>query len=346
MRKHRNISRLGLLMAGGGAKVRRLIAEDGHHQSSDLEHILAAKLPAPLLDAARTAEESAVPRLLERVCRAGWRWLDSSSRDYPAALNQTTDPPLGLFVKGRLDPGPAVAIVGSRRATPYGIQVSRLLAESVGQVGGTVISGMARGVDAAAHEGALSVGGTTWAVWGCGPDQVYPPEHAPLAEKIGETGALLTEYLPGSSPRRHHFPERNRIVAGLASVVVVVEAAARSGALSTARQALDEGRDVMAVPGSIFSEVSVGPNGLLRAGAQPVTCAGDLLEALGLDREATGVTKPDLEGTHLEFGEAVTADELAQRMGKSVDVVQATVVEMEIRGLIERGPDGLIRRRK
>lgn len=346
MKKQRRISRLGLLMAGGGAKVRRLIAEDGHHQSRDLEHVLAAVLPAALLDAARTAEESAVPRLLERVSCAGWRWLDSASPEYPAALNQTTDPPLGLFVKGRLELGPAVAIVGSRRATPYGIQASRLLAESVGQAGGTVISGMARGVDAAAHEGALSVGGRTWAVWGCGPDKVYPPEHAGLAEKIGETGALLTEYLPGSSPRRHHFPERNRIVAGLASVVVVVEAAARSGALSTARQALDEGRDVMAVPGSIFSEVSVGPNGLLRAGAQPVNCAGDLLDALGLDRKSADAPRPGLEATHLEFGEAVTADELAQRMGNTVDMVQARLVEMEIQGLIERGPDGLIRRRR
>ncbi len=205
---------------------------------------------------------------------------------------------------------------------------------------------MARGVDAAAHEGALSVGGKTWAVWGCGPDTVYPPEHGGLAEKIGETGALLTEYLPGASPRRHHFPERNRIVAGLASVVVVVEAAARSGALSTARQALDEGRDVMAVPGSIFSEVSVGPNGLLRAGAQPVTCAGDLLEALGLDREPTGVAGSKDEGPPIELGEAVTADEWAQRMEKPVDIAQAALVEMEIRGLIERGPDGLIRRRK
>ncbi len=346
MKKKRNISRLGLLLAGGGAKVRRLLAENGHQQSRDLEQALATNLPAALLDAARTAEESAVPRLLERVSRAGWQWLDSSSPDYPAALNQTTDPPLGLFVKGRLDPGPAVAIVGSRRATAYGNQVSRLLAETVGRAGGTIISGMARGVDAAAHEGALSVGGKTWAVWGCGPDKVYPPEHAGLAERIGETGALVTEYLPGSSPRRHHFPERNRIVAGLASVVVVVEAAARSGALSTARQALDEGREVMAVPGSIFSEVSVGPNGLLRAGAQPVACAGDLLEALGLDRETEAVVGTDLEATHIEFGEAVTVDELAQRMGKTVDIVQVTLVEMEIHGLIERGTDGLIRRRK
>ncbi len=122
------------------------------------------------------------------------------------------------------------------------------------------------------------------------------------------------------------------------------EAAARSGALSTARQALDEGRDVMAVPGSIFSEVSVGPNGLLRAGAQPVTCPGDLLDALGL--EAGSAPMNESEVMHLERGEAVTADELAQRMGQPVDVVQVKIVEMEIQGMVERGPDGLIRRRR
>lgn len=337
------ISRLGLLMAGGGAKVRRIVAEAGD-QAGDLADFLDGKVPKALLDAARMTQESAVPQLLERVSRAGWRWISSEAPDYPGGLNHTADPPLGLFVKGLLGGGPSVAIVGSRRATPYGVQASRILAESVGRAGGTIISGMARGVDAAAHEGALSVGGTTWAVWGCGPDRIYPPEHARLADQISETGALLTEYLPGTSPRRHHFPERNRIVAGLASVVVVVEAAARSGALSTARQALDEGRDVMAVPGSIFSEVSVGPNGLLRAGAQPVTCPGDLLDALGL--EAGSEVNHDPKVMFLELGEAVTVDQLAERMEQSVDLVQAKIVEMEIQGLVERGPDGLIRRRR
>ncbi len=343
MRSSRIISRLGILMAGGGAKVRRIVAE-ADDQTRDLAEILDGRMPKALLDAARMTEQSVVPQLLERVSKAGWRWISPGTPGYPGALNHTADPPLGLFVKGRLDIGPSVAIVGSRRATPYGIQASRFLAESVGRAGGITISGMARGVDAAAHEGALSVGGKTWAVWGCGPDRIYPPEHARLADQIAETGALLTEYPPGSPPRRHHFPERNRIVAGLASVVVVVEAAARSGALSTARQALDEGRDVMAVPGSIFSEVSVGPNGLLRAGAQPVTCPGDLLDALGL--EVGSVPTQDLEVMFLKLGEAVTVDQLAERMGQTVDLVQAGIVEMEIRGLVERGPDGLIRRRR
>jgi len=336
-----NISRLAILMAGGGAKVRRIVAEADDH-TGDLARMLEGKVPKAFLDAARETEESAVPRLLERVTKAGWRWINPGTPNYPGVLNHTADPPLGLFIKGQLSFGPSVAIVGSRRATPYGLQASRLLAESVGLAGGTVISGMARGVDAAAHEGALCVGGRTWAVWGCGPDRIYPPEHARLADQIAESGALLTEYPPGSPPRRHHFPERNRIVAGLASVVVVVEAAARSGALSTARQALDEGRDVMAVPGSIFSEVSVGPNGLLRAGAQGVTCPGDLLDALGL--EAGTMPTSELEEMHLKLGEAVTVDQLVERMAQKVDFVQARIVEMEIQGLVNRGPDGLIRR--
>lgn len=337
------ISRLGLLMAGGGVKVRRIVSE-AHQSSVDLAETLEGRAPPALMDAARKAEESAVPDLLERISRAGWRWINPETPDYPRALNTTADPPLGLFVKGRLGGGPSVAIVGSRRATAYGIQVSRSLAESVGQAGGTIVSGMARGVDAAAHEGALDVGGKTLAVWGCGPDTIYPPEHAALADQIAETGALLTEYPPGSPPRRHHFPERNRIVAGLASVVVVVEAAARSGALSTARQALDEGREVMAVPGSIFSEVSVGPNGLVRAGAQPITCPGDLLEALGL--EAGSAPSFEEEAEALKMGEAVTVDQMAARMNQGVDVVQARLIEMEIQGLVDRGTDGLFRRRK
>jgi len=339
MGNSREISRLALLIAGGGAKVRRLVAACS---SGDQ---LEAVLPPPLMKAARRAEDGPVSRLLERVERTGWCWLGSDAPEYPAILNHTADPPLGLFIKGRLGPGPSIAIVGSRRATTYGLDAARFLAESVGRAGGTIISGMARGVDAAAHEGALSVGAPTWAVWGCGPDTIYPPEHARLAEQIAETGALITEYLPGAKPRRHHFPERNRIVAGLASIVVVVEAAARSGALSTARQALDEGREVMAVPGSIFSEVSVGPNGLLRAGALPVTCTGDLIEALGLDQISAAHGDLDPDAVHLEPGEALTLEEVAQRMGGTMADVQAKIVRLEIEGLIERGVDGLVRRR-
>ena len=172
-------------------------------------------------------------------------------------MRAISDPPLGLFVRGQLTDKPAVTIVGSRKASPYGRQVARLLGEELGRAGVVVVSGMARGVDKAAHEGALAVGGSSWAVWGTGPDRVYPPEHGALAEELATCGALLTEYPPGTPPRRHHFPERNRILAGVARAVVVVEAAARSGALVTARLGLEEGREVLAVPGNIFSELSV-----------------------------------------------------------------------------------------
>ncbi len=160
--------------------------------------------------------------------------------------------------------------MGARRATAYGREVAEYLGRELAAAGVAVVSGMARGVDAAAHRGALAGGGRTVAVWGAGPDRVYPPEHAELAEEIAAPGCLLTEYPPGAPPLAHHFPERNRLIAGLAEAVVVVEADERSGALITARLALDEGREVLAVPGSVFSRLSAGPNGLLRAGAAPV----------------------------------------------------------------------------
>lgn len=338
-----DLSLLALLLTGGGSALRRQVSAV-RSGGGCLEAALTGHLPPALVAEARRTREHAVPNLLERLHERGWRWVASSEPDYPDRLNDTADPPLGLFIKGRLQPKPTVAIVGSRRATPYGLQAARHLADAVARAGGSVVSGMARGIDGAAHEGALEAGGHTAAVWGCGPDRIYPPEHTALAERIGAAGALITEYPPGTPPRRHHFPERNRLVAGLASVVVVVEAAARSGALSTARQALDEGREVMAVPGSIFSEASIGPHGLLREGAVPVTGAEDVLEALGL--EASDAPPADQPPLPLDWGEAATVDELAARMETGIDRVQAAVVEMEIQGLIERRPDGSVVRRR
>ncbi len=335
--------RLGLVLAGGGSKARRVIARA--RREGSFRWGTPGVLPKALVEAGRRAERDAVPHLLDRLEREGWRWLTPECPDYPQSLEETADPPLGLFVRGATRKGPSVAIVGARKASAYGLQVARVLGRVVAQAGGTVISGMARGIDGAAHEGALEGGGPTWAVWGCGPDTIYPREHEDLARRIAENGLLITEYPPGVGPRRHHFPERNRIIAGLAEVVVVVEAAARSGAIVTARQALEEGREVMAVPGSIFSEVSVGPNGLLRAGATPLTGPGDLLETLGLGRDIPGASDAGDIDLPINLGEAVTLDELTDRMGRPAEEVQARVVELEILGRLERRPDGRIRRR-
>jgi DNA processing protein len=332
--------RLGLVLAGGGGRVRRMVAEvpGGQPLSVGLSNSGA---PRALLDTAAKLATAEAKTVVDRVTAAGWRWMTPDDDDYPALLAATSDPPLGLFVRGRVDDRAAVAIVGSRKATPYGRQVARLLGEELGGAGVIVVSGMARGVDEAAHRGAVAAGGRSWAVWGAGPDRIYPPEHGELAEELAKRGALITEYPPGTPPRRHHFPERNRILAGLARAVVVIEAAARSGALITARLAMEEGREVLAVPGNIFSELSVGPNTLLRVGARPLLTPRDLFEAIGCQPPDKAEPPPD-DGL-LEFigvGEALTVDEIADRAGRVVAETLGDLLAMELAGEVSRQADG------
>lgn len=334
---HQPRLRLALLLAGGGRKTRRLVAGDEGREGQ-----LWARAPAALKTEVARLLDDEVPRVLGWVKREGWRWLVPGDAGYPSSLEHSSDPPLGLFVRGELRSAPVVSVVGSRRATSYGKQVARVLGEELARAGVVVASGMARGVDAAAHEGAIAAGGPTWAVWGAGPDRVYPPEHKELAAAITTCGALITEYLPGTSPRPHHFPERNRIIAGLAQAVVVVEAAARSGALITARLALDEGREVLAVPGSILSEVSTGPNTLLCLGARPMLTPRDVLDAIGHDLST--VEGPEAAAhplmAHLSAGERLTTDELVTRSGLSVPEVHTALLDLELRGEVERRRDG------
>jgi DNA processing protein len=331
--------RLGLVLAAGGARVRRAAATAPPEEP--LASVLAAGGVAPaVISAAQSLADSEARTASNRAAEAGWRWLIPGDADYPSLLLSLVDPPLGLFVCGRLSNAPTVAVVGSRKATPYGSQVARLLGEELGRSGVVTVSGMARGVDAEAHRGALRVGGVTWAVWGSGPDRVYPPEHAALATEISGSGALMTEYPPGTPPRRHHFPERNRILAGLSRAVVVVEAAARSGALITARLAMEEGREVLAVPGNIFSELSVGPNTLIRVGARPLLTPRDLFEAIGVQPPAAVKNPRAVESSWITDGEAVTVDEIAARAGLTVAEVAARVLELELAGDLRRLEDG------
>jgi DNA processing protein len=275
----------------------------------------------------------------------GWRWVAEGEASFPARLATTADPPLGVFLRGEVSGARAVALVGARRATAYGREVAEYLGRELAAAGVAVVSGMARGVDAAAHRGALAAGGPTVAVWGAGPDRVYPPEHAPLAEKIAASGCLLTEYPPGAPPLAHHFPERNRLIAGLAEAVIVVEADERSGALITARLALDEGREVLAVPGSVFSRLSAGPNGLLRAGAAPVLSADDVLAAIGLPPRAAAAGGPEPALLALiPAGEAVTVDRLAAASGLPVAQVLEGLLALELAGRVAREADGRYRR--
>ena len=335
--------RLALLLAGGGAACRRLLAAPC--AMANPESAIEAGAPRALVRTARQLLCREVDQVLENAVGAGWRWLVPGDGEFPSLIEAIADPPLGLFVRGSLSSAPPVAVVGSRRATRYGLQVARMLGEELARAGVVVVSGMARGVDAAAHRGALDAGGPTWAIWGAGPDRVYPPEHGRLAEGIASGGALITEYPPGTSPRRHHFPERNRLIAGACQATVVVEAAARSGALSTARVAVEEGREVFSVPGPIFSDTSVGPNTLLRIGARPLQTPGDVLDFVlpGWRNSPAGKGDTAAREALLEYlpaGQGLTADEVAAAAGIGVGEALSRLLTLEVSGTVERGADG------
>ena len=224
---------------------------------------------------------------------------------YPAALHELHDPPLAVFLRGALAetplpaPGGAVAIVGARRPTDAGLRIARRLGAFAAGGGVTVVSGMALGIDAAAHGGALDAGGPTVAVLGCGTDIAYPRRHRGLYERILKHGLAISEYSPGTAPAPWRFPARNRLIAALAATLVVVEARARSGALITADHALDLGRDVVAVPGAAGSSAAAGTNGLIKAGAGLVEDESDLAVWLGIDAPEAHAPPGDAEACAL-----------------------------------------------
>ena len=213
--------------------------------------------------------------------------LDWSHSRYPAWLRMVPDPPPVLWVKGDLDTldVTSVAIVGSRAASQYARLVARELAAGLAEAGLVVTSGMARGVDGAAHEACLAAGGRTIAVFGTGVDVIYPPEHRELADRIAARGLLVSEFPPGTLPYKSNFPRRNRIISGLSRAVIIVEASEKSGSLITARTALEQGREVMAVPGSVLHGRNRGAHALIKDGAMPVESAADILDALGMARK-------------------------------------------------------------
>ncbi len=262
---------------------------------------------------------------------------------YPRLLGHIPDPPTRLWVRGDapldvLD-RPAVAIVGARACSGYGRSVARLLAAEAASGGAVVVSGMARGVDGEAHRGALAAGGTTVAVLGCGIDRDYPAAHAELAAAIVAAGGLVvSEYEPGVEPAPWRFPARNRIIAGLARATVGVEARERSGALITADFALEDGREVLAVPGEITSALSAGSNALLRMGATPATGPADVLEALGLDAPRAAAATPDdpvaaAVLTAVGAG-AGTPDELSRATGIGAGEIAAALALLELAGAV------------
>jgi DNA processing protein len=270
------------------------------------------------------------------------RSVRRGERGYPALLAQIPDPPARIWVRGdaplEVLERTSVAIVGARACSGYGRAVARLLAAEAARVGAVVVSGLARGVDGEAHRGALGVEGVTVAVLGCGVDRDYPAAHGPLAGSIVERGGLIvSEYEPGTEPAPWRFPARNRIIAGLARATVVVEARERSGALITADFALEDGREVLAVPGEITSALSAGTNSLLRQGATPATCAADVLTAIGLEPTPVRATPSDpVSASILEAvgAGATTVDELARAAGLAAGELAAALAVLELDGAV------------
>ena len=314
---------------------RRLLAADARQKTDETVDVRA--LAADAIRRAAAASITAIP------------W---SAPDYPVSLTTIADPPPVLWTRGRVESlsAPTVAIVGSRTASPYGLAVAEQLAADLAACGVVIVSGLARGVDSAAHRGALGAGGVTVAVLGSGVDVIYPPEHKALAQAIDAAGAVVSELVPGTGPLPWFFPLRNRIISGLSRAVVVIEASEKSGSLITARCALDQGRDVLAVPGNVLSGRSRGAHALLKDGAKIVESADDILEELGMTRlgagagpGGTGAAAPrpaDPVLDCLTAGEACDLDEISERSGLQTARLLPRLFELEMQGLVRRAGGG------
>jgi DNA processing protein len=318
-------------------------------------HVLERLIELSERDAVDAAAQAAGLRrkadgLLDAAAQGGIEPIGLLDARYPPRLRSIPDPPAVLYMRG--EPAslstPSIAIVGSRAASPYGLSVAAQLGRDLAAAGLTVVSGLARGCDAAAHQGALDAGGLTVGVLGCGADIVYPAEHRNLYRSVAERGAIVSELPPGAPPLPGHFPRRNRIISGLAGGVVVIEASARSGSLITAACALEQGRDVMAVPGNVLSQRHTGCHDLLRDGARLVQSAQDVLDELGwsspaprkasLDGQQSPATEP-LLGC-LPPGEDCDVETLAQRSGLPVAALLGRMTRLELTGAVRRTPGG------
>lgn len=293
---------------------------------------------------------------LARLERLGGRLLVWSDEDYPPLLREIHDPPMVLFAVGKTETlaGPAVALAGARRATPYGRRTTRRLAAELAAAGITIVSGLARGIDACAHAGALEVGGRTAAVLGSGVDVVYPAEHKRLHMEVARQGCIVSEYPLGTRPEARNFPERNRIISGLCRAVVVVEAAEKSGSLITARLALEQGRDVFAVPGPIGAATR-GSHRLLREGAILAESAADIVGEIAPqlaarqpaavpERNAPPAGSPQAELLARLPAQPAHVDEIAARAGLDPGAALALLLELELGGLVEQMPGKYFRR--
>jgi DNA processing protein len=299
----------------------------------------------------RGPSASLVERELSLVNEAGGRLVTLRDSSYPARLKEIYDPPPVLYVRGELrqEDDLSISIVGSRKTSSYGRGITERISQDLARCGVTIVSGMARGIDSVAHWGALLAGGRTIAVLGCGIDVIYPPENRPLFGRIIEQGAVLSEFRMGSLPEGGHFPKRNRIISGMSRGVVVVQAGMKSGSLITARYALDQGRDVYAVPGNVGSQSSQGSNWLIKQGAKLVESSQDVLEEIlpggrtggkeGAAAESRPVpVLPEEEKRLFELlGEdPLHIDEIICRSGMEAGRVSSLLLTLEIKGLISQ----------
>jgi DNA processing protein len=310
------------------------------------------------------APEPQVLQDLQWLATSGARLLPCTDADYPAQLAALTDAPLALFVLGdcALLRQPQLAIVGSRQPTAAGQRIATQMAQQLCAAGLVITSGLARGIDAAAHRAALDCNGSTIAVCGTGLDQCYPATNQPLFRRIREQGALVSEFLPGTAPRAHNFPRRNRIISGLSRGVAVIEAAADSGSLITARRALDQGREVFAVPGSPLNPLAAGCLELIRNGAHLIRGATDILTEISISIENNPFTNQPVglpfQGVHKPFGldkeyemlldalgfEPASIDDLVDRTGLAAGSVASMMLILELDGRVEARPGALYNR--
>ncbi len=351
---------LSLLRLGGDTKAARLLKEAFPAGLRGLSapllfHTLSVALEMPSAEhASRMATAvGRARRALQEATTSRLTVLSIADPAYPSLLQHIPDPPIVLWGRGEpeLLDRPAVAIVGSRRASATGIAMATQLAREVSRAGLGVVSGLARGIDAAAHRGALEAGGHTVAVLGNGADVTYPPEHGDLSASVAAHGMLVTEFPPGTLPYASHFPLRNRIISGLSRAVVVVEASDKSGALITARAALEQGRDVLAVPGPVASGCYRGCHALIKDGARLVESVEDILDEIRWRRpQATSPVVDDKVMAVSELadiirpGEVLTLDDLAARSGQSAQRLLADLGRLELAGRVVRMAGGTFTR--
>jgi DNA processing protein len=334
----------------GAVRVRKLKAHFGELRlawSAGEFDLMSAGLDPKAIASLREARKTVVPDAeVAQLHKAGVSALTWDDPHYPRLLREVADPPPVLFVKGDITDADAfaISIVGTRSATVYGREVAEMLAGDMARNGITVVSGMARGIDAAAHQAAINAKGRTIAVLGCGVDVVYPPEHRRLAQQIAEHGAVVSDYPIGTPPDAANFPPRNRIISGLSLGVIVVEADERSGALITTDFAAEQGRDVFAVPGNIFNKSSRGPNKLIQQGAKVVLDTLSVLEELNLNMVATQAevqaALPDDPTERTIYGklthEPTEVNDLVRALELPAEAVTTALTLMELKGIVRQ----------